>query len=568
MRRLLVLLVVAAIGVLIVLALYPMSPKIPEAGVLVLELGGELEERPPMDPVSRMLAEGPALPTILLQLDKAAEDERVRGVLLHIRPMSVGYARVQELRDAVTRLRSQEKSVSAVLDMASLNATRELYLASAAERIYLAPGFAGPFVGIAGEYLFLGGLMEKAGVQIEYERVGAYKSAPETLAERKMSPEAFAMMNELLDTLFEQVTRGIALGRGTEVTRIRALVDEAPTTAEDYLRTGLADAVATREEVVELLGGEDAEEIAYETYVDVDPRGLGLRTGPGVALIFGEGTIVETRSRRSLGGDSFAADQIVRALRDAAEHPDVRAIVLRINSGGGSPIASDRIWRAVREVKEEKPVVVSLADAAASGGYYVASAADAVVADPGTLTGSIGVFLLRPNLGELYAKLGIHAEVLTRGKQASLLASSQPLTVEQRKVTRTLVRALYRQFVDRVAEGREMSPEEVDKVGQGRVWLGETAHTLGLVDEIGGLGAAVERAKREAGLAPDVDPRRMIFPGPRRLADQVLDLIQGSALRLPWEALDRLGLPQPLRGWLEAHPGEPAYLPVDWLEIR
>jgi protease-4 len=567
MRRLVLLLFFVAIAIVIVYGLYGPSTGVPSSSVLVFELGGQLEEKPPLDPLSRMLAEGPSLPTILLQLEKAAVDERVQGILLHVRPLSIGFARVQELRDAVTRLRSHEKPVAALLDMASLNATRELYLATAAEHVYLVPGFAGPFAGIAGEYVFLGKLMEKAGIRLEYERVGAYKTAPEMFAEERMGPESRTMMNELLDTLFEQIVRGIALGRGLEVDRVRTLIDEAPATTGPYLQAGLADGVATRQEVVELLGGEDAEELPYNRYVDVDPRGLGLRSGPAIALVFGDGSIVQSRGRRSLAGNVFAADQVVQALRDAAEHADVRAIVLRINSGGGSALASDAIWREVRRVRKEKPVVVSLADAAASGGYYVASAADAVVAEPATLTGSIGVFLLRPSLGGLYTKLGIQAEVMTRGKQASLLATSQPLTAEGRAIAQGLVQTLYLQFLERVAEGRGMSTEEIDAVGQGRVWLGETAHTLGLVDEIGGLAAAAERAKREAGLDPAVDPRRLIFPGPRGLAAQVRELIRGMAWMSTSAALDWLGLPGPLRTGLDMA-GEPAYLPTDWIEIR
>jgi protease-4 len=568
MRRLVVLLFVAAIAIGVVFTLFPSSPRIPSAGVLVIELSGELEETPPLDPLSRMLAEGPSLPTILLQLEKAALDERVRGVLLHIRSLSIGYARIQELRDAVKGLRSHEKPVAALLDLATLNATREFYLASAAKQIYLVPGFAGPFAGIAGEYVFLGSMMEKAGVRLEYERVGAYKSAPEMFAESRMSPESRVMMNQLLDTLFEQVVRGIALSRGIPVDRVRTLIDEAPATATPYLRDGLADGVASRQEVVELLGGQDAEEIPYESYVGVDPRDLGLRTGPAVGLVFGNGPIVQSGGRRSLTRELFAADEVVEALRDAADHPDVRAIVLRVNSGGGSALASDAIWRQVRQIREKMPVVVSLADAAASGGYYVASAADAVIAEPATLTGSIGVFMLRPSLGGLYSKLGIHAEVMTRGKKAALVVTSQPLTPEQRELTRDLVQTLYAQFVDRVAEGRGMTPDEIDAAGQGRVWLGETAHTLGLIDEIGGLQAAAERAKREAGLEPDVDPRRLIFPGPRSVSEQVRDLIRGAFSLSAWTALDWLGLPKPLQGGLQIAPGEPAYLPTIWLEIR
>ena len=241
-------------------------------------------------------------------------------------------------------------------------------------------------------------------------------------------------------------------------------------------------------------------------------------------------------------------------------------MVLRVNSGGGSALASDEIWREVASLQERKPVVVSLSDVAASGGYYVASAASAVVAEPATITGSIGVYMRRVSLARLYEKLGIHAEVMTRGRLSSILVSSRPMTPEQRELTRSLVETAYAQFLERVSEGRGMSPEEIDDVGQGRVWLGETAHALGLVDEIGGLSAAVERAKREAGIPADVDPRRVIFPGPRSLAEEIGELLRGSTD--PFAPLARLGIPKPLRGWLALLPEELAYLPAAWLEFR
>ena len=566
MRRWGFLILFLAIVFAVVFVVLPRGPEIPSEGVLVVELGGDLQDEPPVDPLARLMAEGWALPTLLLQLEKAAVDERVRGILLHIRPLSIGFARVQELRDAIVELREAEVPVAALLDMATLNATRELYLASAADEIYLVPGFMGPFVGIAGEFLFLGELMDRVGLDFEYERIGRYKSAPETLAEREMSPPAREMMAELLDTLFAQVVRGIALARELEVDHVRALVDEAPATPEQYLESGLADGVASRAEIVQLIGGEGVEEIELSAYVDVDPRELGLRTGPSIALVFGEGLIVQSAGRATFGAELFTADRVVAALREAGRDAEIQAVVLRVNSGGGSALASDEIWREVASLQERKPVVVSLSDVAASGGYYVASAAGAVLAEPATITGSIGVYMRRVNLGRLYEKLGIHAEVMTRGRLSSILVSSRPMTPEQRELTRSLVEAAYAQFLKRVSEGRGMSPEEVDEVGRGRVWLGETAHALGLVDEIGGLSAAVERAKRDAGIPADVDPRRVIFPGPRSLAEEIIELLRGSTD--PFAPLARLGIPKPLRGWLALLPEELAYLPAAWLEFR
>ncbi len=568
MRRFGFLILFLAIAFVVVVVLFPGGPDIPSSGVLVVELGGEIEEEPPVDPIGQLTAEGWALPTVILQLEKAAKDDRVKGILLHIRPLSIGFARIQELRDAVVRARNADMPVAALLDMASLNATRELYLASAANDVYLVPGYMGPFAGIAGEYLFMGELMDKIGIRFEYERVGEYKSAPEMFSEREMSPPARRMMAELLDTLFAQIVRGIAHERDLEVDRVRSLADAAPATSEALVEAGLADGVASRAEVVTLLGGQASQEISLDDYVEVDPRELGLRTGPSIALVFGEGLIVQSAGRRAFGPDLFSADRISKALRDAGEDEEVRAVVLRVNSGGGSALASDAVWREVRLLRERKPVVVSLSDVAASGGYYVASAAGAVVAEPATITGSIGVYMRRASFAGLYEKLGVHAEVMTRGKYSSILASSRPLTPDQRALTRSLVQAAYVQFLDRISEGRGMSVEEIDKVGQGRVWLGETAHSLGLVDEIGGLWAAVERAKRDAGIPEDEDPLRVIFPGPRNLTEQLGDLLRGSLHPSPLDTLESLGLPGPLRGWLELLPGELTYLPGAWLRFH
>jgi protease-4 len=566
MRRLLGFFVAMLIVALIGFALYRSGPSLPDRGVLVIELGGELEEAPPVDAVARFTARGPALPTVLLQLEKAAADPRVVAVLLHLRPLRVGYARIQELRDAVERTRTAGVSVIALLDVASFNATREVYLASAADRTYVTAGYLGPLAGITGEYIFLGGLFERIGVSIEYERIGEYKSAPESLAAQKMSEPAREVANAILDGLFTQVVQGIAEGRELEIEQVRALVDAPPSTAHDFVEAELADGIASRRNVLSEAGLETAEEIEFADYLQVDPATLGIRDGPALALIFGSGTIVQSGS--GLFAPRFTADRISKALEEAAENDDVSAIVLRINSGGGSAQASDAIWQAVRDARKQKPVVVSMADAAASGGYYIASGADAIVAEPATLTGSIGVFLTRPNLQELYAKLDVGTEVISRGPFSAIAASSVPMTDQMREQARHIVRSLYDDFLERVATGRGMETERIDQLGRGRVWLGESAHELGLVDEFGGLYAAVARAKAEAGIEPEVDPRRMIYPGPRGLRDQLRGLLQGSVASYLATELGLPHLPEGVHRWLVALDSPFAYLPEHWVIVH
>lgn len=561
-----------ALGVVALIgwSLLTAGPRIPDRAVLAIPLAGTLADAPAMDAVARWTSRGPALPTLILQLEKAAQDDRIVGVLLRVRGLQAGFAQIQELRDSLERVRQAGTRVVVLLDLASFNATRELYLASAADRVFAVPGLLAPLAGIAGEFLHLGGSFEKLGIRIEYERVGKYKSAPEMFSGEEMSEPAREVATDLLDRIYRQVVEGIAAGRGLEAARVRELIEAAPASARELIEAGLVDGEATSETVIDASGLEGAERIEYGQYLHVDPRDLRLRNGPTVGLVFANGTITQSAGR--FAGSAFTEDRVVQALKDAASDEEVRAIVLRIDSGGGSAQASDAIWQAVRAARERKPIVVSMGNAAASGGYYVASGADAIVAEPATLTGSIGVFFIRPALGDLYRKLGISADVMTRGSFAAIGATSVPMSPSVRARARELVRSMYDTFLDRVSTGRGLDLERVDALGQGRVWLGESAREDGLVDEIGGLHAAVARAQREAGIAPEVDPARVIFPGPRSLQAQLRALLQGSLRTLLLRALALDPLPEGLEQvWalLEGPMDGPVvYLPEDWVVLH
>ncbi|MFQ5697588.1 MAG: signal peptide peptidase SppA [Myxococcota bacterium] len=570
MRRAIAFWIALGVVALIGWSLWEAGPRIPDRGVLAIDLAGTLADPPAMDTVARWTSRGPALPTLILQLEKAAQDDRIVGVLLRVRGIQAGFAQIQELRDSLERVRQAGTRVVVLLDLAAFNATRELYLASAADRVFAMPGLLAPLAGIAGEFLHLGAGFEKLGIRIEYERIGKYKSAPEMFSGEEMSAPAREVATDLLDRIYRQLVDGIAAGRGLEAARVRELIEAAPASSRELIEAGLIDGEATPETVIEAAGLEDAERVDYAQYLRVDPRDLRLRNGPAVGLIFASGTITQSAGR--FAAAAFTQDRVVQALQDAASDDDVRAIVLRIDSGGGSAQASDAIWQAVRAARERKPVVVSMGNAAASGGYYVASGADAIVAEPATLTGSIGVFFIRPAVRELYHKLGISAEVLTRGSFAAIGSMSLPMTEGVRARARVLVRSMYDAFLNRVSTGRGLDRERVDALGQGRVWLGESARADGLIDEIGGLHAAVARAQREAGIAPEIDPARVIFPGPRSLQAQLRSLLRGSMRALVLQALGLDPLPADLeRSWeMLSGPldGPVVYLPEAWLVLH
>ncbi|MFI5314653.1 MAG: signal peptide peptidase SppA [Myxococcota bacterium] len=566
MRRSVAGMLVLLVAVMVGLALWAVHRRLPDHSVLVLELEGDIDEAPPLDLIGQWTARGPALPTLLLLLDMAAADSRIDGVLLHIKALSVGYARLQELRDAAAQVRAAGKRVVALVDETSLNGTRELFLASVANKVLVDPGSLAPLGGLAGQFLHLQGFFEKLGVKWEYSRVGEYKSAVEEYAAREMSPKAREMTTALIDGVFAQIVDGLASGRGIRGDKVRALFESVPGTPKELIEAGLADEIAGRRDALAKAGLAGANEVEADAYQRTDASALGLRRGPKIALVFGDGTIVDERGR-SLQ-KLFAAEEVEQALDAAADDDAIRAVVFRVNSPGGGTQASERIWRAVRRVHAKKPIVVSMADYAASGGYYVASGANAILAEPATFTGSIGVFMMRPTFAGALEKLDVGHEMIGRGAYAGMLTGDAPMTPLQRARTDAFTQAAYADFLSRVSEGRGTPTEAIDKLGRGHVWLGSDALANGLIDELGGLSAAVARARREAKLESEPDPVRVILPAPRGPLDQLKSALRGeSGLRL-LQALAPVELPEiPALAWLPSSGGI-AYLPPDWLELR
>jgi protease-4 len=555
-----ILIVLALIAVAAWWLLPARGPTIAPGSALVLTLEGEYVEaaEPPL--FARLLGDGrQPFVALLSELRKAERDERLAAVVLRVRDLEIGWAKAQELRGAIQDLRARGRRVLAYLETVELGANVEYYVATAADEVRAAPATRSPLIGLAAEYLFLGGFWQKFGVDVEVARVGEYKGAAEMIAEREMSPANREMANSLLDSLVDQFVAGIAEGRGLEPAFVRRTIDEAPVSAEQLRALGLVDRVQFWDQLVDDLGGKD-KLVEAEDYARVDPASLGFEPAARFALIYGSGNVVVGRGTVSrLGSPVFASDTVAEALDEAAKDAKIQAIILRVDSPGGSPLAADIVWRAARRAREQgKPLIVSCSDVAASGAYYAAAGADAIVAPPASLTGSIGVFVLRPVLRDLLGKLDVGVETLTRGAYAPLLLTSEPLSQRTRQWLHAEVASIYALFLERVADGRSLTLEQVDAVARGRVWTGAQAAERGLVDEVGGLRVAVRRALRELKLDPAVDVALIPYPAPRSLAEQLDEALRRIAARAqPFGAVLRRAEP-----WLEAvQAGAPTLLP-------
>jgi protease-4 len=361
---------------------------------------------------------------------------------------------------------------------------------------------------------FLKGGLDKLGIRAEFEHVEQYKTAANMFTEKGFTPAHREEMESLYSDIFAQYVAAAAKARGKTEAEFRALIDQGFFQGEQAKAAGLVDDLLYEDEVQALLrrDGRIISPIAFDDYTRVKPASLGLETGAhSIALIYAVGTIMTGESLPSVMGGSTVARWIRTARTDAS----IKAIVLRVDSPGGSSVGSDVIWREVALARKAKPVIVSMSDVAGSGGYWIAMSATKIVAEPQTLTGSIGVLAGKFSIDGLLEKLGVTSERLVFGEKADVFSPFRPFTAEERKVLKDEILWTYEQFLTRAAEGRGLTRDEVDAVGKGRIWTGRQAKDLKLVDELGGLTMAIGMAKKEAGIDADEDVRLDVWPRPR-----------------------------------------------------
>lgn len=579
--RILLLLLVFALGIYFVVQRLSGSgtqTTVAEGSTLLLEIGGAYVEAPGPSPLARIAGDDTRPFIGLLSMFSLAErDDRLANVVMRIRPLEIGWGKAGELREAIARLRAKGIHTIAYLEIQNFSANKELFVASAADEIYVTPGAGVPLVGLAAEYLFLGGFWEKLGIEFEVAKAGRYKSAVEVYAEREMSEASREMANSLLDDTYARFVEGLADGRGMKVEDVLAAIDAGSVRSQRLESMGLIDGELHIDQLLDRLGPDVVE---HAEYASTDPASLGFEAVAEFALIYGTGTVLQGEANDSplSSRPVFASETVSRAILDAAEDPSIKAIVLRIDSPGGSALASELIWRAIRRARGEgKPVIASFSDVAASGGYYVASAADLIVSDPGTLTGSIGVFALRPTVGGLLEKLDIGIDSLTRGRHADFLLSSEKMSEGSQARLQTSVLDTYQLFLTRVADGRQLAIDQVDAIAQGRVWTGRQALDVGLVDVLGGLHTAVREAKLAVGLSQDDDVYLIPFPKQKTFSQQLVEAFQQSAIQAadavsPLPEATRRAWPEPLARVMDfarALPtGTPLLVPPVLVDIR
>jgi protease-4 len=547
--------------------------------ILELDLTDGVPEGPVTDPLSAVLSMRKIrLPDLIEGLHRAASDDRVRALVVKVGGGRIGLARMQEIREAVAGFRGSGKLTVAWAETFGefTHGNLPYYLATAFDRIYLQPSGALGLTGVAVEQLFLHDALAKIGVGFQSAKRYEYKTAADQLTERGFTGPAREAAERLAVSVVEQLSAAIAERRGKTVEEARALLDRGPFLAGDALAEGLVDALGYRDEVyaaVRKEAGPDAILQYVGRYQRAHLLAQRARRLPNprerfVAVIYASGPIRQGRSSRGPGGGAMGSDTVASALRSATSDQRVRAVLLRVNSPGGSGVASDTIWReVVRTRAAGKPVVVSMSDVAASGGYYISMAADVIVAQPGTLTGSIGVITFKPVLEEALDRAGITTDSVAEGARARMFSPTHPFTQDEWDRINAWLDAAYRDFIEKAAAGRRMPVERMHELARGRVWTGADAAGNGLVDELGGMADAAEIARRRAGLPagaplrayPRLSPLDQLRPPEsseaRPAAAAALDFGFADGWGPAWRLAARAGLP----------PYGPLMLPGTWI---
>lgn len=534
-------------------AVVEQPPTMRSGSVLVVRLSGPLPEVVSKDPFSRLLLEEPpyGLRDVTHALKKAAADRRISALWLRLQGPQLSWATLEELREALVHFKSSGKLLIASCEDFGMDEAT-YFLASAADSV-----FAGPesFFEFNGFYLiaeFYKRLLERLDIEAQVVRAGAFKSAGEPFVRERLSEENRLQLQALLDTYNRRFLQTIAEARHLSVEDLNRLITEyLLLSPEEAVRAGLLDGVRDASQIEQMLKAhlgykpdEKLHRVALSSYVRVPDREAGLPAGNEgeIAIVYAVGTIVPGKSQQQpvplpfLGGQLLGSETLIGAMEEAQRDDRIKAVVLRINSPGGSAAASEAMWQAIRRTAAQKPVVVSMGDVAASGGYWISTAAHTIVAAPLTITGSIGVIGILFNAGGFFEnKIGITYDLLRTSPYAAMFSGLVPLEPYEIERLQQTIMATYQVFLAKVSQARGLPIDSVDAIGSGRVWIGETAHQIGLVDMLGGLEQAIDLAAEKAGLAPGTY-RIRVLPRPQTFVEQLARQLEAKATQV-WLSL-------------------------------
>ena len=497
-----------------------------ENSVFVLELDGILSERVQENPFQSLMGEdyqALGLDDILASIRKAKENENIKGIYLQGGMMDASFASLEEIRNALSDFKESGKFIVAYADQYGQGM---YYLASVADKVIVNPQGSIAWHGLASQPVFYKDLLQKVGIEMQIFKVGTYKSAVEPFIATEMSDANREQVSAFLTSIWERLLEDVSASRGIRADVLNKCADEIMdlTPAETYIANGMADTLLYKDGVLnylkELTEREADENLRTLTLADMKnvKRNVPLdKSGNIIAVYYAYGDIDGSTS----ADEGINSEKVIRDLRKLREDETIKAVVLRVNSPGGSAYGSEQIWREVVLLKEKKPVIVSMGDYAASGGYYISCAADCIVADPTTLTGSIGIFGMFPNMeGLLTDKLGLHFDMVKTNPYADMGDITRPFNAAEKEAMQNHINNGYKLFVKRCADGRGMSVEAIEKIAEGRVWTGTTAKELGLVDELGGLDKALEIAAQKA----EVEAYSVLnYPGKSDIFSKLLD---------------------------------------------
>ena len=504
-------------------------PTVAQNSVLLLQLNGDIPERAPVEVPFGALADRstPTVANVWTLLREAAVDARIKAVVLEPDGLSVGWGKLEEFRADLEQFKKSGKPLFAYLKAPT---ARDYYVATTADRIYLGPTDWLNVKGMRVELMYFKKTLDKVGVDVQVEHAGKYKDFGDMFTRTSMSPATSEVMNSVLDSLYGNLVARIAQGRKKNPDDVRALIDQGPFLANEALADGLVDELRYEDQLLselqQKLNSGEIHKLSTAKYLKIPPGSLGLEGSHKIAMLVGDGAITRGDPDNEGASDSgITAEGFNKLLRRIAADSSVDGVVVRIDSPGGESVASDAIWREMNLLSKKKPLVISMSDAAASGGYYMAMTGDPIVAYPGTLTGSIGVVFGKPNLHGLYDKLGVSKDMLTRGRFAAIDSDYTELGPAELAKLQEGIDANYRDFVTRVAQSRRRTFDQIEPLAQGRVWLGSQARERGLVDELGGLDRAIELVKQKAKIPASENVTIAMYPARR----SILDLVFGHS---------------------------------------